>query len=131
MTRSTVAPLVLRLPWPPPELSPNVQVHWGTKKRATDLYKAECFVAIRDVIGHAERPEPLQEARIKVVFVVPNKRKRDIDNAYASIKAAFDAMVRADLLVDDDSEHLRHDAPEMRVVKGEQYVEITLKGAGR
>ncbi len=118
--------LVLRLPWPPRELSPNVKVHWGTKKRATDLYKAECFVAIRDVIGHAERPEPLQEATAKVVFVVPDRRRRDIDNAMASIKPAFDAMVTAGLLVDDDSKHLKLAAPEMRVQRGERYVEVTL-----
>jgi Holliday junction resolvase RusA-like endonuclease len=60
------------------------------------------------------------------VFVVPDKRRRDLDNAMASLKAGFDALVAAGLLVDDDSEHLKHAAPEMRVEQGQKYVEVTL-----
>ncbi len=117
--------LVLRLPWPPKELSPNVQVHWGTKKRATAQYRQDCFLAAREAFGPPFGPAPAL-VTAAVVFVVPNRRRRDLDNAMASIKAGFDGLVDASLLVDDSSEHLRLAAPEMRYEKGERYVEVTL-----
>jgi Holliday junction resolvase RusA-like endonuclease len=61
-----------------------------------------------------------------VVFVVPDKRRRDLDNALASMKAAWDGLVDAGVLVDDDSKHLKLAAPEMRYERGERYVEVTL-----
>jgi Holliday junction resolvase RusA-like endonuclease len=58
--------------------------------------------------------------------VVPDKRKHDLDNCMAMLKPCWDGLVDAGLLVDDDSKHLRLAAPEMRVVKGERFVEVTL-----
>jgi Holliday junction resolvase RusA-like endonuclease len=126
-----MTPLVLRLPWPPPELSPNVYVHHMAEYRAKRDYGMECYVAAREAAGLRRGdatyfgPDTLVTA--SVVFVVPDKRRRDLDNAMASLKAGFDALVAADLLVDDDSEHLKLAAPEMRVQKGERYVEVTLR----
>ncbi len=120
-----MTPLVLRLPWPPRELSPNARPHWRVKHYATSQYRQECYVAIRKAVGPSSAC-PTGQVTAKVVFVVPDRRRRDLDNALASMKAAFDAMVAAGLLVDDDSKHLKLAAPEMRVVKGQKYVEITL-----
>ena len=120
--------LVLKLPWPPPALSPNVHVHHMAEYRAKRDYQSDCYFAIRETVGPSPDwiagPDSLVTAA--VVFVVPDKRRRDLDNAMASLKAAFDALVAAGLLVDDDSEHLKLAAPEMRVVKGEKYVKVTL-----
>jgi crossover junction endodeoxyribonuclease RusA len=120
-----MTPLVLRLPWPPPELSPNARPNRWAKARATAQYRAACYVDARSAAG-PRRFWPQPPVTAKVVFVVPDKRKHDLDNCMASIKAAFDALVSVGLLVDDDSEHLRHAAPEMRVQKGKRYVEVTL-----
>jgi crossover junction endodeoxyribonuclease RusA len=118
-----MTPLVLRLLWPPPELSPNARVHWGTKKRATEKYRQDCYLVVRETWAQGWIPVC---STAKVVFVVPDKRRRDLDNAMASMKAAWDGLVDAGLLVDDDSKHLKLAAPEMRVVKGQKYVEVTL-----
>ncbi len=129
-----MTPLVLRLPWPPPELSPNARVHWAEKQRATRDYRFECFASAanhRISETFARRPvrrrTPLSTpVTARVVFVVPDRRRRDLDNALASMKAAWDGLVDQGLLVDDDSKHLKLAAPEMRYEKGSRYVEVTL-----
>jgi Holliday junction resolvase RusA-like endonuclease len=62
----------------------------------------------------------------KVVFVVPDRRQRDLDNCMAMLKPCWDGLVDAGVLVDDDSRHLKLAAPEMRIEKGQKYVEVTL-----
>lgn len=117
--------LVLRLPWPPKDLSPNARPHWAVKQRVTREYRWECFAAAREHFW-PQRDRPMGAVTAKVVFVVPTRHRRDLDNAMASIKTAFDALVSVGHLVDDDSKHLKLAAPEMRVQRGEKFVEITL-----
>jgi Holliday junction resolvase RusA-like endonuclease len=62
-----------------------------------------------------------------VTFVVPDRRRRDMDNLLAMLKPAWDGLVDAGLLVDDSAEMLRLGAPKMRVEKGQQYVEVRLR----
>jgi crossover junction endodeoxyribonuclease RusA len=118
-------PLKLRLPWPPKELSPNARVHWAEKQRETRAYRWECFSEARPY-RYLPQCRATGPRSAKVVFVVPNKRKRDLDNCMAMLKPCWDGLVDAGVLVDDDSKHLKLGAPEMRVQKGEKYVEVTL-----
>lgn len=118
--------LVLRLPWPPPELSPNARPHHMAKWRATRDYRLTCWATARRDVPIPECFKPVSPITASVVFVVPDKRKHDLDNCMAMLKPAWDGLVDAGLLVDDDSKHLKLAAPEMRVQRGERYVEVTL-----
>ena len=93
------------MPWPNPTLSPNARKHWrrvaSAKKQAR---KDGCNATFAALNGG------LREARhnlagdfgiaVNVVFYPPCNRRRDADNAAASLKAYFDGIADA-LAVDD------------------------------
>lgn len=102
--------LSLWLDMPPAALSPNARTHWARKHRAFQKYKGDCISRVRDarwqyVHGcehqRIEHGLPWDQATATVQFVVTTNRRRDVDNAMASLKACFDAM--SGLLVRDDS----------------------------
>ncbi len=49
---------------------------------------------------------PFTKARLDLVFVFPQARKRDEDNLRARFKPGQDALVQARLIPDDTQEHL-------------------------
>lgn len=90
------------LPWPHKDLWQNTGAHWAAKGRATAKARrdafyaakaATCFRAVRDAkcTGYA----------LSFDFCPPNRRRRDIANAQAAMKAAIDGI--ADALGVDDS----------------------------
>lgn len=128
MTRRSVvaqakeAEVVLDLPMPPRELSPNYRGHWAEISGYRHDYRDHCCVLAKSVmwrIGDGEFPlAPPVVA--EVTFIFPNRRRRDQDNALAGLKACWDGLVDAGLLSDDK-------LPDFRVVaQQEEY----RKGAG-
>ncbi len=107
-------------PWPDPVLSPNKRHHRltliGIKQRANRM----AFYITR-----ANNVTVLDtELKLTLVFYPPDKRKRDLDNLYATFKTYQDGMFEA-LGVDDsriDCVILRRGAP---VPDGKVWVEIT------
>ena len=102
----------LDLPWPPAELNPNVRGHWADRHRATAQYRSDCFLITRDMINRAGRikarvPVPLPTpVSATVTFWMPNRRRRDLDNLLAAMKPAWDGLVDAGLLADDNADQL-------------------------
>ena len=102
----------LDLPWPPAELNPNVRGHWAARREATALYRRECFVAAKDALNRAARikaPMPLPlpaPVSATVTFWMPDRRRRDLDNLLAAMKPAWDGLVDAGLLADDNADQL-------------------------
>ena len=47
---------------------------------------------------------PFNEAHITITWVAKDKRRRDIDNLFSSMKAYIDGLVFADVLVDDSAD---------------------------
>lgn len=118
----------VELPLPPKELSPNVQVHWGTRRRAVDKYRSDCCLkALSDLReGQAEirSPLPWVEA-VSFHFRLPDKRRRDLDNLLASIKHGVDgALVDSGLLEDDSLWNIRQIIITAEVVAGPGSVVI-------
>ena len=70
--------------------------------------------------------KPWRLALAQVAFYWPDKRRRDEDNAIASLKAAYDGLVSSGLLVDDDSKHLKREMPRFEVDPVSPRVEITV-----
>ena len=116
--------ITITLPFPPAELSPNSRKHWRVKAEAVKSYRYECKVlAMQAGRTHPTlRPWtddfPLKApVNATVTFILKGKRRRDIDNLFASIKAGIDGLVDAGLLPDDD---VKSWSPTLRYEQGEK-----------
>ena len=90
--------MILELPWPPKELSPNARLHWAKLAKAKKAYRAECaYLAIAQGIHKVEA----DKLHLSLTFFAPTRRAYDLDNALARMKAGLDGL--ADVLGVDDS----------------------------
>jgi len=140
----------ITLPFPPRGLSPNSRLGWRAKAQVVRLYREDvgwtAAVKWTDArprgFGVARKPlEAPVEAT--VTFVVPDRRRRDLDNLLAMLKPAWDGLVDAGVLAGDDAAQfkvvdanvvVRHDRwvplPESRlVVKSQPCVIVVLRGS--
>lgn len=90
--------MILELPWPPKELSPNARLHWAKLAKAKKAYRAECaYWAIKQGAVKLDA----QKLHLSLTFFAPTRRAYDLDNALARMKAGLDGL--ADVLGVDDS----------------------------
>jgi len=78
-------------------LSPNSRAHWRSVSKAKKKLRGQAAVMSRA----ANAPEPLASASCRATFYVKCRRRRDGDNALASLKAAFDGLQDGGLIADD------------------------------
>ena len=110
----------LVLPLPAATLSPNVRVHWSKKAKAVRNARMMAYIYSRQ----GQRPGwPTATARC--VFYHCDRRRRDTDNLLASLKAAFDGITDAGIVVDDVG--LTHKPVERRVDRNNPRVEIIIE----
>jgi crossover junction endodeoxyribonuclease RusA len=83
---------VVTLPWPPKELSPNARVHFHTKARVAKVYREHAYWLTK-AAGMIAPEEG--DVDLRFHFHPPDKRKRDLDNMLASIKAGVDGIADA------------------------------------
>jgi len=113
--------MVIVLPLPPRELSPNVRPHWAAKARAVRRYREAAYLS-----ALAERPaRPLQAARVTSRFFFCNRRRRDRDNLLASLKPAFDGIADARMVANDAG--MIHMPVEQYVDRTDPRVEIAVE----
>ena len=95
--------ITVHLPFPDPRLNPNhcKGRHWSSTvalrksaRKAAALLTRQVSRGVTFPMGH--------EVSLKVVFIQPDRRKRDRDNLLASFKNAIDGI--ADALGIDDKE---------------------------
>jgi len=67
---------------------------------------------------------PWKLAKVTAAFFHSTKRRRDPDNSMGSIKAAYDGIVDAGLVIDDDAEHMKRGEPTFEV--DSEYPRVTL-----
>lgn len=81
----------IELPYPDSILNPNRKAHWSKKHRAQRKQKEMAFWVAK------ERGAPPRKKKydINVIFHPPDNRRRDEDNAIASLKGAFDGIALA------------------------------------
>lgn len=97
--------LTLVLPsLPPTEYSANYSrgQHWANKQEATQAAHDEIIAEVRNQGWHRE---PLQHARISVLFYLPDRRKRDSGGLIERFKPWLDALTvkcGGDVIQDDD-----------------------------
>jgi len=128
MDKFTKETVVIVLPLPPSILSPNSVCGsiGGRMKRAAVTKKFR-----RLAMEAAEREEirtcPWSKATIQARFYHKQKRRRDDVNHLAMLKSAYDGLVDANLILDDDSEHLTTLPAEFFIDKDVSRVELTIE----
>lgn len=95
------------------------------KARATKKYRQAAKDATEGLIVREDLDVPFSAATITPRFFHATKRRRDKDNALASLKAAFDGMADAGL-VSDDSE-LTYQPVEMHIDRDAPRVELEIQ----
>jgi crossover junction endodeoxyribonuclease RusA len=90
---------------PDRDLSPNARLHHMQLYRAKRQAKDEAMALVLE----QGRPDiPYEKAHITITWVAKDKRRRDPDNLFASMKGTLDGLVEAGLLVDDDARHVSY-----------------------
>ena len=90
---------------PDSDLSPNKRLHWS------ELYKAK-----RDAKDHAmalvyqqgKPSKPYARAHITITWVAKDKRRRDVDNLFSSMKGYLDGLVAAGVIIDDSAANVQY-----------------------
>ena len=97
--------ITISLPFPPRELSPNSRAPWRAKAQETAAYRRQAgWLARMAMVAKEPGTFPLTPpVTATVTFTLKNRRRRDLDNLLASIKAVWDGIVDAGLLKDDDA----------------------------
>ncbi|QJD58182.1 endodeoxyribonuclease RusA [Pseudomonas sp. gcc21] len=90
--------MIIDLPWPPKELSPNARTHWAAKARIAKRYRSTCRILAMQAKLKAPVSGPIP---IEIVFYPPDRRHRDDDNCTGAFKPGRDGV--ADALGVDDS----------------------------
>ena len=88
--------MIVTLPWPPKELSPNARVHWAKKAKAAKSYRLLAHL----LACRLKCPVGWEAAKVSITFEPPDNRRRDLDNMLASIKSGLDGISAA-IGVDD------------------------------
>ena len=94
--------VVISITLPCLALSPNGRVHWGAKQRATRQQRMAAWGLTLQAIGRNDAPR-WTAATVKVTYFYKVHGTRDRDNALAKLKAAFDGMADAGLVVNDSA----------------------------
>ena len=120
--------LTIALPYlPPKEFNPNSRVHWSARYRAGQKVKDDVMAL---VLEQGAPTEPIQKAHITITWVAKDKRRRDIDNLFSSMKAYIDGLVHAGLIADDSADHVEYTLKYERGTKDNTIIGIEEKEIG-
>lgn len=124
MTPETVS---LVLPLPPSVLSPNRPV-FSMRGRFAKAAAAKKLkrLAIEAVKEAQVDSGPWGLASVAATFYHKADNRRDPDNFMAMLKAAYDGLKEAGLIVDDDWRHLCREEPQFRIDKASPRVELVV-----
>jgi len=117
----------LVLPLPSGLLSPNRPVVSlrGRFARAAASKKLK-RLAVEAVKSAQVESGPWPLASVSATFYHARDGRRDPDNFMAMLKAAYDGLKEAGLIVDDDWRHLRREEPQFRIDKTSPRVELVV-----
>lgn len=92
----------VHLPWPDPSLAPNRKngKHWTATHAAKGKRLADARILTLQAMRQHDYVPPAGTLALVVTFHAPDKRRRDLDNLLAAMKADFDGVSQA-LGVDD------------------------------
>ena len=106
---------------PDSDLSPNKRLHHMALYQAKLLAKEEMYLRVLE----QGRPRTiLPQAHITITWVTKDRRRRDIDNLFASMKPYIDGLVAAGLIADDSANHVTYTMRYERGEKDDTIIEI-------
>lgn len=85
---------VIPLPYKTPPLSLNQRMHWAVKARITKELRMVARLRARYI------PD-LTKCSVELVWWVNDRRRRDSDNPFLTLKALADGLVDAEIVADD------------------------------
>lgn len=88
--------LTIILPWPDTSLMPNRKngKHWGSTQAAKVLARQDGYFGAKQALGTGSIAKQ-DRMPIKITFVAPDRRHRDLDNLLACCKAQIDGIADA------------------------------------
>ena len=89
---------------PDPDLNPNRTMHHIKKWKAKSIAKQEAYMLC--LASGQIPPEPYSRVLLKVMFIAEDKRQRDLDNLFASMKSYIDGIVQAKVIPDDNTTYI-------------------------
>lgn len=94
--------MIIKLPFPDASLFPNRKngKHWTTTSAAKDAQKHDAYWLTKEAMDAQACTFGDGNIPLSLVYLTPDKRKRDLDNMLAASKALIDGMAQA-LGVDD------------------------------
>ena len=99
---------------PDRDLSPNKRLHYMTLAQVKNIAKEETYLRVLE----QGRPRvPMDKTHITITWVAKDKRRRDIDNLFASMKSSIDGLVASGLIADDSADHVTYS---LRYERGEK-----------
>lgn len=118
---------MISLPLPAKVLQPNSTIaSFGgrmMKAAATKRYRKLACEAVKET---EIETVPWEYAVVEATFFFRDKRRRDQDNATASLKAAYDGIVDSGLVPDDDPRHMKRLYADFEIDKKNPRVELTI-----
>lgn len=93
--------ITIELPWPHPALAPNRAngKHWAGLAAIKAKAKADAYLLTKNA-ANGQQFGALRKLYLTILFVAPDKRRRDLDGCHGSIKHYLDGIASA-LGVDD------------------------------
>jgi len=90
---------------PDRDLNPNARMHHMQLYKAKREAKEE---AMWLVLEKGRPHQAFEKAHITITWVAKDKRRRDIDNLFASMKSYIDGLVHVGLIADDSAMHVSY-----------------------
>lgn len=104
--------ITIILPLPPKVLSPNYPTAtWGGRFKRVAATRRQRRLAREAVEACCVETAPWEKVEVTAFFYFKTDARRDPDNANGSLKAAYDGIVDAGLVVDDDWKHMKRMPP--------------------
>lgn len=99
--------MIIMVPFlPPATSSPNIHVHWSDRSPAAREFRDAVRLHCIDERNRQRITAPLEKPVMNLTFIFKERRRRDKDNLRSRFKPGQDGIVDAELLVDDNPEHL-------------------------
>lgn len=90
------ATYLISLPWQRPPISANQRMHWADRQRLTREVRTTVAWLVRSA-----RVPTSSHVTVTLYWAPGDKRKRDADNPFPTLKAGCDGIVDAGVVKDD------------------------------
>ena len=117
----------IRLPWTAPPLSANGREHWRAKAAKTAMIRRTVAQMV-DLSELTPSPIGFCLARVEVFldYWPRDKRRRDADNLFPTLKAACDGLVTARVVTDDTPDLMTKHMPRIFAPDGDPRLVLTI-----